>query len=293
MKKRSAIAASNLILALAAPAAVPVRWTVETSRAQPAAFEQYAGTSIEFEALLNSYGRPLAVEGEPRLYWQTNGMGSAWWSAPASASGSVLRASWTPAMETGARAYSCFIGVAGTVYSAAFQLRLRPSPGAAPNALELPAPRIDFAAVEVANAPWLSEESDPTVPAATNALASALRDEIAAARPVDYETVRAKAASALQPAATNGVPEALASQASSLSALSSTVEAHEADKSNPHGVTAAQVGAATPADVTAAIREQSLGGIWDEALLVWWTPRMRNGSLTYEATTNVNLNAEN
>lgn len=46
-------------------------------------------------------------------------------------------------------------------------------------------------------------------------------------------------------------------------------------------------------DVTAAIREQSLGGIWDETLQVWWTPRMRNGSLTYEATTNVNLNAEN
>ena len=46
-------------------------------------------------------------------------------------------------------------------------------------------------------------------------------------------------------------------------------------------------------DVTAAIREQSLGGIWDDQLQVWWTPRMRNGSLTYEATTNVNLNAEN
>lgn len=57
--------------------------------------------------------------------------------------------------------------------------------------------------------------------------------------------------------------------------------------------TASEVGATTPADVTAAIREQSLGGIWDEELQVWWTPRMRNGSLTYEATTNVNLNAEN
>ena len=52
-------------------------------------------------------------------------------------------------------------------------------------------------------------------------------------------------------------------------------------------------GYTTPEDVTAAIRDQSLGGIWDEALQVWWTPRMRNGSLTYEATTNVNLNAEN
>lgn len=57
--------------------------------------------------------------------------------------------------------------------------------------------------------------------------------------------------------------------------------------------TAAEVGATTPADVTAAIREQSLGGIWDAELEVWWTPRMRNGNLTYEATTNVNLNAVN
>ena len=49
----------------------------------------------------------------------------------------------------------------------------------------------------------------------------------------------------------------------------------------------------TPKGVTNIVRDLSLGGIWDEELQVWWTPRMRNGSLTYEATTNVNLNAEN
>lgn len=78
-----------------------------------------------------------------------------------------------------------------------------------------------------------------------------------------------------------------------VNSLSSTIGTHICDTNNPHKVTATQVGATTPADVTAAIREQSLGGIWDETLQVWWTPRMRNGSLTYEATTNVNLNAEN
>lgn len=51
-------------------------------------------------------------------------------------------------------------------------------------------------------------------------------------------------------------------------------------------------GYATPEDVTAAIREQSLGGIWDEALQVWWTPIMQNGALRYVATTNVDLSAE-
>lgn len=51
--------------------------------------------------------------------------------------------------------------------------------------------------------------------------------------------------------------------------------------------------AATAAQVTNIVRDLSLGGIWDSALQVWWTPRMVNGSLTYHATTNVNLNAEN
>ncbi len=46
-------------------------------------------------------------------------------------------------------------------------------------------------------------------------------------------------------------------------------------------------------DITEAIRKHSLGGIWDEELQVWWTPRMSNGGLTYQATTNVDLNAGN
>lgn len=48
----------------------------------------------------------------------------------------------------------------------------------------------------------------------------------------------------------------------------------------------------TPSVVTNIIRELSLGGIWDSELEVWWTPVMVGGSLTYQATTNVNLNAE-
>ena len=38
--------------ALAANAAVPVRWTVETSRVQPAAFEAYQGETLTFDAVL-------------------------------------------------------------------------------------------------------------------------------------------------------------------------------------------------------------------------------------------------
>ncbi len=69
------------------------------------------------------------------------------------------------------------------------------------------------------------------VDAATNAVAKTLRGEIGAA--------------------TNGVPEALASHASSLSSLSSSLSTHTAAKNNPHGVTAAQVGAYTKAQADA------------------------------------------
>lgn len=165
------------LLALPAPAAllaaVPVRWTVETSRVQPAVFDVVRGESIALEATLQSYGKPLetAPEDAWRIYWQTNGMGSTWWSAPARATGNVLRASWTPAMDPGAPAVTGFIGSTGDNYRASFQLRFRHGPGATPNALPLPTPRIDFAAVEVANAPWIEEESDPTVPAWAKAAA--------------------------------------------------------------------------------------------------------------------------
>ena len=49
-------------------------------------------------------------------------------------------------------------------------------------------------------------------------------------------------------------------------------------------------GFATPQTVTNTVRSLSLGGIWDGE--VWWTPVMLpNGCLTYQATTNVNMEA--
>lgn len=136
------------------PPPVPVRWTVETSRAQVAQFEAYRGETLLLEAEMRSYGKPLSEVLQPDLYWQTNGMGNAWWKAPATSEGNVCRAFWTPTNDCGAAAYNCFIGGPGATYRAAFRLRMLPSPGFTPNHLPLPARRIDFAAVELENAPW-------------------------------------------------------------------------------------------------------------------------------------------
>ena len=148
-------------------AAVPLKWYVETSHVSPATFEAYQGETLAFEAALQSYGKPLAAPSEYAFYWQTNGMGSAWWSRPCRSGEAVssplhtnvLFATWTPDMDVGAKAYTCFIGQTGTVYHAAFQLRLRPSPGATPNVLDVPPRILDLAHTVVINPPWPTDET--------------------------------------------------------------------------------------------------------------------------------------
>ena len=177
-------------LPVALSAAVPLRWTVETSRVQPAQFEAYHGETLELAATMQSYGKPLAITNDMiGIYWQTNGMGSAYWTAPAVLSNNVMTARWTPSMDVGANVYSCFIGAPGEIYRAAFQLRLRPSPGAVPSELPLPVKTLDFAQVTVLNAPYYSKsETDARI------------IELAPA-PGNYETVSNRAMTAVQPTA--------------------------------------------------------------------------------------------
>lgn len=156
---------SPFLFAFSLSAAIPQHWTVETSRVQPAQFEAYHGETIEFAAAMQTYGKPLAITNDLiGIYWQTNGMGSAYWTAPAVISNNVMIARWEPEMDVGANVYSCFIGAPGEIYRAAFQLRLRPSPGAEPSELPLPVKTLDFAQVTVLNAPYYSKsETDAKI----------------------------------------------------------------------------------------------------------------------------------
>ena len=161
--------AAALAHAASSPAessSVPLRWTVETSRVQPAVFDAYQGETLDLEATMQSYGKPFAITGDDiRIYWQTNGMGGAWWSAPAavkagrSGERDTYSASWTPSMDAGAGVYNCFIGQSGGNYRAAFTLRMRPAPGSVPNTLDLPRQTINFATVEVLNPPWITPQT--------------------------------------------------------------------------------------------------------------------------------------
>ena len=257
-----------ILIALAFAAALSgfaKTFDVDISTGRPAASNEayYHGETIEFRAVR---GRSVVTNIEYScVYYQTNGMDSVWWHTD----GLVFH----PTNDVGAASYRFFLegrDDLGRDWHANGLLRLLPSPGFTPNEIELPVARLDFAAVDVLNPPW----TDPDYSTNNTALVETI--ESTAPAPGNYAAVSNAAMTALQ----------------SYTETDPTISSWAKAASKPT-YTAAEVGTTTPADVTAAIREQSLGGIWDAELEVWWTPRMKNGSLTYEATTNVNLNAGN
>lgn len=162
----------------AALAAVPVRWTAETSRVQPIALDAWRGDTLALECTLKSYGQPVAPgAATASLMWQTNGMGSAWWQTNATVSADgVIRATWSPSMDPGAPSVAFFLPVQtgdGASYRAAGTLRFRPSPGSGSQIAALPQPggTLDFGEFNLVNAPWatLAAANEAILAAVTSA----------------------------------------------------------------------------------------------------------------------------
>lgn len=128
--------------------------------------------------LSRSDGTPWKVDDTclAQFYWQTNGMGTAWWKRDAIApTNGVASFDWYGSMDTGADKVTAFLSVmdsaSNRLYAANGFIRLQYSPGYEPNALPLPVTEIDFALVTVTNAPWPTmEEMDTAIATATNAI---------------------------------------------------------------------------------------------------------------------------
>ena len=147
-------------LQLAALAAVPLAWDVRPGQPAPVTFDRYHGETLSFSATFRGFGElPFAPGADIRLWFQTNGMGSAWWSVPATIQSNVLSATWSPALDPGADRVSLFFGAPSNAYAAAV-LRLRHSPGFAPGSM--PDPETFHESDPVFTA-WLAafSESDP------------------------------------------------------------------------------------------------------------------------------------
>ena len=148
------------LAAAALRAAVPLRFAADAESPRTYQASAYRGETLDIEARLLWRGAPLAVAdgAEAAMCWQTNGMGAAWWTAPASVTtGGVVTATWSPSNDVGAASYRVFLRVAGpggASYRANMLLRLLGSPGETPNALPLPVQVLDFARISYTNEPW-------------------------------------------------------------------------------------------------------------------------------------------
>ena len=130
---------------------VPLEWTRRPDSTTPANFTAHQGETLEFCCTFRGFGElPFGDGGDVRLYFHTNGMGEAWWSAPATVSSNEVRAVWGPEMDVGASRWVFFFGTPGVVYSSAI-VRLVPSPGFAPGTLPPPAVFTDAVAAIVTN----------------------------------------------------------------------------------------------------------------------------------------------
>jgi hypothetical protein len=114
-----------LLLLTSLRAQVPFAWEADASQARPAQKDVYRGETV---ALRPSWtGEGVDTNGWTfTLYWQTNGMGAAWWSDATNAF------SWTPERDCGADAYTLFVRAAtsnGVSYRANARLRMLASPG--------------------------------------------------------------------------------------------------------------------------------------------------------------------
>ena len=154
------------VLAVAARAAVPLSWETRPGSPAPVSFDRHHGETLELRCTLSGFGQdgPVFAQGaDIRLWYQTNGMGSVWWSAPAAVASNVVTATWSPDLDPGADRVSIFLGAPSNVYASAV-LRLRHSPGFTPASLPIPVPPLDFAGLEVLNAPYYTQaETDARI----------------------------------------------------------------------------------------------------------------------------------
>lgn len=203
------------MVASATASAKTFEWRITSPQAHAETFTAYHGETVRFNPV---WSGALSNVTSSVLYYQTNGMDRTWWQADG--------LMFAPSNDVGAASYRFFVRATdpeGVNYTANGLLRLMESPGFVPNTITPPVAALDFDNIDVSNAPYYTkDETDAKIvelsPPAdlsgyattqslmaevssasqsatnyTDGVATALRGEIAAATPEDYDTVKSNA----------------------------------------------------------------------------------------------------
>lgn len=158
--KRPRIILAALLLTLCtgvSSSAAPqlVQWRSDLSSTEVRNLYLRHGDSATLTARLYLRGVPYNPTNAV-CYFQTNGMGRAWWTAPCSIASNTVSVAWTPLLErAGSDLYPLVVRVDDAAWRAAALLFLRPAPGPEPD--ELPV-ILDFGSIAYTNAPWATAQ---------------------------------------------------------------------------------------------------------------------------------------
>lgn len=142
-------------LAAGTDAPALVEWRADLSTTEVRNLYLRHGDSATLRARLYLRGQPYTPTNAV-CYFQTNGMGRAWWTAPCSIASNTVSVAWTPLLErAGSDLYPLVVRVDDAAWRAAALLFLRPAPGPEPD--EIPV-ILDFGSIAYTNAPWATAQ---------------------------------------------------------------------------------------------------------------------------------------
>ena len=177
-------------LAAGVDAPALVEWRADLSTTEVRNLYLRHGDSATFRARLYLRGMPYNPTNAV-CYYQTNGMGRAWWSLPCSIASNTVSAAWTPLNDRGAAFNPIVFRVDDAAYRAAAILPLRASPGPEPEAETF---ILDFGTVAYTNAPWATaaeavRASSEAIYGAVSTIDSGQVDTVAEIRDVLVELI--------------------------------------------------------------------------------------------------------
>ena len=152
--------------------AMPLKWRADWPGAKPVEALVHRGTDIELQPQWYINGEAAASTNWTfQTFVQTNSQAQAEWFGP------LPGAFFSHTNDVGANFYNVMVRAempGGEVnYTAFARLRMLDSPGYTPGALPLPVKKLDFANIEVANAPWDGEIASIRVELGSNSVAIA------------------------------------------------------------------------------------------------------------------------
>lgn len=172
---------TSCFLLVASAQALTDTWGVDVQQHTAVQRTYKQGETWSMQITLRDGLKSLDLTGATaKWYWYTNTTANIWWTNSAAITlpkSGIVTAQWTPAMDVGASSYAYWVGIwmpgaTSPLWRVTGNIRMLPSPGFTPNALPMPIRTLDFAAITITNAPWVTAADWAS---GSNALASAVQ----------------------------------------------------------------------------------------------------------------------